>query len=528
MRDQEVLIVGAGPSGLSMAIEFKRLGVPFRLVEKSLHPAPYSQALVVQARTLEQFERYGIAETAVQRGRPLKHASVISEGRTIVSFPFDKIPGHYPFVLFLPQNETEALLIEHLESLGGRIERGTEMLSIKEKDNGAEVQLRTADGNVENTAARWVVGCDGAHSTVRENLKIPFSGAKVSLNFFLGDLELEGPDLLGDELRIYLHHGDVVFIGRLREKVLRVIVALHSEQGAPERERPLQLSDFQEPMDRAGIRLRVTSALWMTPFRVSDRRAEHVRCGHIFLAGDASHIHSPVAGQGMNTGIQDTANLGWKIAAVENGADESLLESYEEERGKVSEQLLSNTSRVLKAVTSTSVLLEKLRDAFVHTATQIPFVQEEIVGFVSETAINYRHSAIVMDLLGLGSLRAGDRMPNPELVWKGRRMRLLDPLTSARALLVGFDVQEPFRQQALLPRAEHLFLNSDDLQMGKEELNGLIGESGVIVVRPDGYVGFRGTEANLDGLEEFAHKIGGTFVGPMEESPERGKAADAR
>ena len=528
MGDQEALILGAGPTGLSMAIEFKRLGVPFRLVEKSLHPTQYSQALVVQARTLEQFERYGIAETAVQRGRPLKHASVSSDGRTIVSFPFDKIPGHYPFVLFLPQNETEALLIEHLESLGGRIERGTEMLSIREKDNGAEVQLRTADGNVENTAARWVVGCDGAHSTVRESLKIPFSGAKVGLNFFLGDLELEGPDLLGDELRIYLHHGDVVFIGRLKEKVFRVIIALHSEQGAPERERQLTLSDFQEPMDRAEIRLRATSALWMTPFRVSDRRAEHIRCGHIFLAGDASHIHSPVAGQGMNTGIQDTANLAWKIAAVENGADESLLDSYEEERGKVSEQLLSNTSRVLKAVTSKSVLLEKLRDAFVHVAAQIPFVQEQIVGFVSETAINYRHSPMVMDLLGLGLLRAGDRMPNPELVWKGRRMRLLDRLTSARALLVGVDVQEPFRQQALLPHAEHLFLNSDDLQMGKGELHELIGESGVIFVRPDGYAGFRGTEANLDGLEEFAHKIGGAFVGPVEESPEKGKAADAR
>jgi 2-polyprenyl-6-methoxyphenol hydroxylase-like FAD-dependent oxidoreductase len=510
-----------------MAIEFKRLGVPFRLVEKSLHPTQYSQALVVQARTLEQFERYGIAETAVERGRPLKHASVTSDGRTIVSFPFDKIPGHYPFVLFLPQNETETLLIEHLESLGGRIERGTEMLSIREKDSGAEVQLRTADGNVENTAARWVVGCDGAHSTVRESLKIPFSGAKVGLNFFLGDLELEGPDLLGDELRIYLHHGDVVFIGRLKEKVFRVIIALHSEQGAPERERQLTLSDFQEPMDRAEIRLRATSALWMTPFRVSDRRAEHIRCGHIFLAGDASHIHSPVAGQGMNTGIQDTSNLAWKIAAIENGANESLLDSYEEERGKVSEQLLSNTSRVLKAVTSTNVLLEKLRDAFVHMATQIPFVQEQIVGFVSETAINYRHSPMVMDLLGAGPLRAGDRMPNPEMMWNGRRMRLLDRLTNARALLVGLDVQEPFRQQALLPHAEHLFLNSDDLQMGKEELNKLIGESGVIFVRPDGYVGFRGTEVNLDGLEEFAHKIGGAFVGPVGESAEKGKPADA-
>ncbi len=528
MRNEEVLIVGAGPTGLSMAIELKRLGVPFRVVEKSLRGAQYSQALVVQARTLEQFERYGIAETAVKSGRPLKHASMISEGRTIISFSLDKIPGHYPFVLFLPQNETEALLIEHLESLGGRIERGVEMISIKEKGNGAEVQLRAADGTVEDTTASWVVGCDGAHSRVREGLKIPFSGAKVGLNFFLGDLELEGPDLLGDELRIYLHRGDVVFIAKLKEKVFRVIAALHSEQDAAQDERQLKLSDFQEPMDRAGIRLRATSASWMTPFRVSDRRAERIRQGHIFLAGDASHIHSPVAGQGMNTGIQDAANLAWKIAAVRNGADEKLLQSYEEERGKVSEQLLNNTSRVLKAVTTTNVLLEKLRDAFLHTTTQIPYVQDHAVGFISETAIGYRDSSAVMDFPNLGSVHAGDRMPNPELVWKGRRMRLLDPLSSARALLVGLDVDEPFRQQALLPNADSLFFNSSDLQTGKEELNELLGEGGVVFVRPDGYVGFRGASSNLDGLEEFARKVGGAFVGPATESPKKGKAADVR
>jgi 2-polyprenyl-6-methoxyphenol hydroxylase-like FAD-dependent oxidoreductase len=526
MRDEEVLIVGAGPTGLSMAIELKRLGVPFRLVEKSQQGAQYSQALVVQARTLEQFERYGIAETAAKRGRPLKHASMISEGRTIISFSLDKIPGHYPFVLFLPQNETEALLIEHLESLGGRIERGVEMVSIKEKGNGAEVQLRSADGTVENATAKWVVGCDGAHSAVREGLKIPFSGAKVGLNFFLGDLELEGPDLLGDELRIYVHRGDIVFIARLKEKLFRVIAALHSEQDAAQ-DRQLKLSDFQEPMDRAGIRLRATAATWMTPFRVSDRRAERIQQGHIFLAGDASHIHSPVAGQGMNTGIQDAANLAWKIAAVRNGADESLLKSYEEERGKVSEELLHNTSRVLKAVTTRNVLLEKLRDALVHTVTQIPYVQDQLVGFVSETAIGYRDSSAVMDFPSLGSVHAGDRMPNPELVWKGRRMRLLDALSSARALLVGLDVDEPFRQRGLLPNADSLFFNSNDLQTGKEELTELLGEGGVVFVRPDGYVGFRGTTGNLDGLEEFSRKAGGAFVGPARESDERGKAADA-
>jgi hypothetical protein len=411
--------------------------------------------------------------------------------------------------------------------LGGRIERGIELQSIKEKADGAEVELRAAGGKVENTMALWVVGCDGAHSAVRAGLKIPFTGARVALNFYLGDLELEGPDLPGDELRIYLHHGDVVFVGRLTDKLFRVIVALHSEQGAPERETPLELSDFQEPMDRAGINWRVTSATWMTPFRVSDRRAEHIRQGHVFLAGDASHIHSPVAGQGMNTGIQDAANLAWKIAAVRNGADERLLESYEEERGKVSEELLNSTSRVLKMATTTNVVLEKLRDAFVHTVTQIPYVQDQLVGFVSETAIGYRDSSAVMDFSGLGSVHAGDRMPNPEVVWKGRRLGLLDTLSGGRPLLVGLDADESFRQQTLLPNADSLFLNSNELQAGREELRELLGEGGVVFIRPDGYVGFRGTTINLDGLEEFSRKGGGAFVGPARQSAEKVKAADA-
>ena len=498
-----------------MAIELSRLGVPFRLIEKALQPAQYSQALVVQARTLEQFERYGIAEAAVKRGRPLKHASVISEGKTIVSFPFDKIPGHYPFVLFLPQNETEALLIEYLQSLGGKIERGTELTAITEKDGEVAVQLRAANGQTENTVAQWVVGCDGAHSTVREGLKIPFSGDLVGLNFFLGDLELEGPDLLGDELRIYLHRGDVVFLGRLKENLCRVIIALHSQQGAQASDKQLQLSDFQEPMDRAGIRLRARSAAWMTPFRVSDRRAEHIVHHHVFLVGDASHIHSPVAGQGMNTGIQDVANLAWKIAAVRKGADARLLQSYEEERGPVSEQLLQNTSRVLKAVISSNPLVEKVRDAIVSTASRFPFIQEQIVGFVSETAIAYRHSSIVVDLGGAGTLRAGDRMPNPDLLWNDRRMRVLDPLSSVRHLVIGLDVKNRGLIQERVPQSDCLFLNATGLTQGREEITGLLGGPGaLVVIRPDGYVGFRGSAADLDRLGDYARKVGASHMEP--------------
>src|SRR5581483_11458259 len=300
----EVLIAGAGPTGLAAAIELKRFGVPFRLIDKALHPAQYSQALVVQARTLEQFERYGIGASAVEQGRKLGHAQVISDGKTIISFAFEKIPGNYPFVLFLPQSQTEKLLIDHLHSLGGEIERGLELVGFDQSGDNVSYQLRNANGEIENGSSRWLIGCDGARSKVRELLRVPFSGATVGLHFFLGDLEFESPRDFGDEFRVYLHRGDVVFIGRLTDKLYRVIVALHDiPEGGVQRQ--LTIADFQGPMDRAGVPLKAVGAAWMTPFHVNDRQAEHTRIENTFLAGDASHIHSPVAGQGMNTGIQD-------------------------------------------------------------------------------------------------------------------------------------------------------------------------------------------------------------------------------
>jgi len=184
----------------------------------------------------------------------------------------------------------------------------------------------------------------------------------VGLSFFLGDCEVEGPDVVHDELSIHVHQGDLVFMGRLSERVVRVIVALR-EQQTSEENRDLTIEDFQRAVDRIGVRVKITAAEWMTPFRVSDRQAKHYRIGSVFLAGDASHIHSPVGGQGMNTGIQDAANLAWKLAAVAHGANERLLDSYEEERGEVGKALLRFTERGLQLATVSNPILERVRDA---------------------------------------------------------------------------------------------------------------------------------------------------------------------
>jgi 2-polyprenyl-6-methoxyphenol hydroxylase-like FAD-dependent oxidoreductase len=213
----DALIVGAGPTGLTMALELARAGMSVRIIDKATHPAQHSQALVVQARTLEQFQRYGIAEQAIGRGRQLNRAKLWSEGAELVLFTFDNISSRYPYLLFLPQSETESILKSKMESFGVPIERTTELISLEQRSDICSAEVRLADGREETVEARWVIGCDGAHSSVRKAMGISFEGRGVNLSFFLGDLEMDGPDVPGDELSIHFQQGDVVFMGRLSE-----------------------------------------------------------------------------------------------------------------------------------------------------------------------------------------------------------------------------------------------------------------------------------------------------------------------
>jgi 2-polyprenyl-6-methoxyphenol hydroxylase-like FAD-dependent oxidoreductase len=574
-QDDSILIAGAGPTGLAMAIELTRMGLPVRLIDKAEHPAQHSQALVVQARTLEQFERYGIADEAVSRGRKLPRATAMSEGKTLATIDLSRIPGRYPYVLFLPQSETERLLTEHLRSLGVQIERGAELLSFENSPEGVTAQLRhnsgPSSGVTQSIPARWLIGCDGAHSVVRNQLKIPFEGESVPLDFFLGDFELAGPDVPGDELRLHIHHGDVVFIGRLSDKLLRVIVVMHRAEGAPPVDRQPTLADFQSALDRTGAKITVKSSPWMTPFNINERKAGAYRVDSAFLAGDAAHIHSPVAGQGMNTGIQDAANLAWKLAAVADGAGTDLLDTYGEERRAVGDALLKTTSRGLSVVTSTNAVFERLRDLVAPGLVGLDVVQDAVAGFVSETAIEYRGSSIVADYGGPGSLRAGDRVPNPDVELSGGKLgRLLDPLKTGRPLALGVGIPDMRRIRARLPRATVMALRGAEGILGTEmeappdaagdstgyesvsaefpaavaasaaslaataaaaraaapkvvppvapaapvglltpEITDLFGsENRILVIRPDGYLGFRGSIDDLSRLDDYARLTG--------------------
>jgi 2-polyprenyl-6-methoxyphenol hydroxylase-like FAD-dependent oxidoreductase len=496
MSDSTVLIVGAGPTGMTLAVELARFGLCVRIVDKAEHMAQWSQALVLQARTLEQFQRYGIADEAVSRGRKLGKAQFWSEGRHIVSVELGPhIKSRYPYVLFLPQSETEAILNAKMESLGVKTERGVELVSLDQDADGVRYGLRRADGLEEHATAQWVVGCDGAHSAVRSLSGIRFKGESVGMSFLLGDVELQGEGVPDNSLAIHLHQGDVVFMGRLTDRLTRLIVALHRKQNTVEQQpKTITVQDLQSALNETGVKLTIKSADWMTPFRVSDRQAEHYRNKRVFLAGDASHIHSPVGGQGMNTGIQDAANLAWKLAAIEREADEHILDSYEQERSEVGRALLRRTGTGLKLATSANPLLQKVRDALAPIVVGFSAVQDAVARFISETAISYRDSPIVEDHGGDGTLRAGDRMPDLSL----RSGTLLGDWTEAGPLAVMVNSSED------VAGVQVMLVESSELS---EEGRKLLGdEPKVIVLRPDGYVGFRGGMGDLPTLDRYLQR----------------------
>lgn len=513
--DVDVVIAGAGPTGLAMAAEAARFGLRFRLIDKAAHGAQHSQALVVQARTLEQFERYELAQSAIERGRRLRRMRMYSDGARILEASFDEIPSNYPFVLFLPQTQTEALLTGHVEALGGRIEREVALESFEQDEAGISCVLRHAGGAAETVRAAYLIGADGAHSTVRSILHMPFEGRSEPYAFFLGDLKVDG-DVPGDELAVHLHAGNVVFLGRMDDTHCRVIVAAHEALA----DREPEVDDFQNAIDEAGIEnLRVSEPRWMARFRVSERTTPAYSKGRVFLAGDATNIHSPVGGQGMNTGIQDAGNLMWKIALVESGRGRNiLLESYDEERKPVTDALIAQSSGALRAATASNWLLERLRDGILARIGSIESVKERLRSTISEIGLHYRKSPIVRECGSGSALRAGDRAPDCEVRDEtGAVLRIFDlfkePLHTALMVMppAGADLERFARLFAAYRDVMHgmLIVDGDAMFRSQYAREG----GGLFVVRPDGYIGFHGAPSDLDALEAWC---AGLFLKPDE------------
>ncbi|HXE72222.1 MAG TPA: FAD-dependent monooxygenase, partial [Candidatus Nitrosotenuis sp.] len=335
----DILVVGAGPVGLVMASELARYGVKSRAIDAKAGRTDKSKALVMWSRSLEVMESLGCIQPILAAGAPGYGASVYAHGQRVAHLALDGLKSPYPYVQLIAQSETERVLEEHLESLGGRVERQVTLTGLTQDDSGVRATLRQADGTDEEVCCSYLVGCDGAHSTVRHLLALPFEGRTVPSEWALFDVKIDGP-LPRDEFRIYWSDHGVLAFFPIPPDRFRLIADWKARPGDQGDEPTLE--DAQGLLDERGPGgLRAHDPVWLSSFRINERKVAEYRKGRCFVAGDAAHIHSPVGGQGMNTGIQDAFNLAWKLALVLRGqAPVEILDSYNAERSFIAEMVL--------------------------------------------------------------------------------------------------------------------------------------------------------------------------------------------
>jgi 2-polyprenyl-6-methoxyphenol hydroxylase-like FAD-dependent oxidoreductase len=417
--DTDVLVVGAGPTGLMLANQLGRRGVRARILDRHAGPSLQTRALGVQARTLEIYSHLGIVERALELGKRATGANMWAHGRRAARVPLGDIGrdlSPYPFLLILGQDDNERLLGEALHNWGMAIEWNTELVGLVQQADHVIARLKRPDGTIREVTTAWVAGCDGARSAVRELSGIAFQGAPYEHVFFVADTQMTGP-MVPDELNIYFwRDGFHLFFpmrGTDHWRVVGIVPPALRERD------DLTLDDVIPSIhEEAGAGVAVQDCSWFSTYRIHHRRAERFRDRRCFLLGDAAHIHSPVGAQGMNTGLQDAYNLAWKLAlVVSGGAGAALLDSYEAERIPVARRLLSTTDRAFSLVVSDTRLAGLFRTRVLARIMALAMRLERIrrLAFltISQTGIRYPDSPLSETLPGLpdAAPRAGDRFP---------------------------------------------------------------------------------------------------------------------
>ncbi|MFJ2634502.1 FAD-dependent monooxygenase [Streptomyces sp. NPDC087422] len=455
----QVLVVGAGPTGLLVAEELVRRGVRVRLIERSTEENTQSRALVVGARTLEVLDDLGIAEEAVDRGRILRRIDVHPGPDDVIPLELDGIRSPFPFALSLPQPEVADLLETAARRQGAVAERGTELTTCRQDADGVTATLRMPDGAERTVRADWLIACDGAHSTVRRTAGIAGDHRDLHRAFLLADVAADW-ELPQDRLHPWLGgHGILVLLPLPKPGHWRVIADVPSGSDAPEPDEDMlnRLLAERTPLCGADGGSAISRVDWLSGFEVRESLAEHYRQGRILLAGDAAHTHSPVGGQGMNVGLQDAHNLAWKLALVVQGrAGAGLLDSYEQERRPVADRVLHATTRATKVATTHAPVARTLRAQALRLISRTPPVRHRLALGVTELFVDYEHSPQVdrARRSGAGGPGPGDLSPDA-FVHDGTGFTTLRHRLrgSEHALLVFLGYEDDERRIAEVTRA---------------------------------------------------------------------------
>ena len=494
----EVLITGAGPTGLVLALWLTRLGGRVRIIDKTSEPGTTSRALAVQARTLEFYRQLGIAQDVVNAGVKIDHANLWVAGQHAAQLTFGEMGERlspFPFPLIYPQDAHERLLIDQLAALGVDVERQTELLRFEQNAARVRALIRKPDGSDEWREFAYVAGCDGARSAVRDVLDIGFPGGTYSGVFFVADVVASGP-AADRNIHVDIEEADFLAVFPLKARGHVRLIGL----ARPVSDVDQDTFTFDDLNQRAiqNMKLNVSAVNWFSTYRVHHRVADRFREGRVFLLGDAAHVHSPVGGQGMNTGIGDAVNLAWKLAAVLKGeAAERLLDTYEVERIGFARRLVATTDRAFTFVTRQGRVARWIRTRVAPRVAQRVFragpLRRRMFCAVSQIDISYRDSALSSG--SAGDVHGGNRLP-----WvrtpNGDNFTALESM-QWQVHIYGEASSSITKACAELMLPLHVFAWQEDFADP-----GLL-ESAVYLIRPDGYVALADASASATVLRDY-------------------------
>jgi 2-polyprenyl-6-methoxyphenol hydroxylase-like FAD-dependent oxidoreductase len=511
--DTDVLVVGAGPTGLMLANQLGRRGVRTLIIDRHAGPSLQTRALGVQARTMEIYSKLSIMDRALELGRVGTGANVWAEGRWVARVPLGEVGrslSPYPFVLILGQDDNERIMGDKLRDWGISVQWNTELVCLQQEAGHVTATLKQPDGTTRKITSAWVAGCDGARSLVRELCGITFPGAPYEHVFFVADTKVTG-GMVPDEVNVYLgRKGFHLFFPMRGQDHWRVVGIL------PPVLRDRNDVTFQDVISSVrgdlGPGLSFSACTWFSTYRIQHRSASRFRDRRCFLLGDAAHIHSPVGAQGMNTGLQDSYNLGWKLALVVDGrAGTALLDSYEEERIPIARRLLDTTDRAFRLVVSKNPLAGLLRTKILVRiaafALRSESVQRAAFRVVSQTGIHYRESSLSQSMGGLSrrAPRAGDRFPwlRLELLAAGPVEDLFQNLDDTRFNLIV--IGQPSPPGETLDLGDLLRIHAipvnpvNDAELARAQ----IPRPSFYLVRPDGHIGLCGVGLEIGAVARY-------------------------
>ena len=503
MTRSDVLIIGAGPTGLVLALWLTKLGVKVRIVDKTAEPGTTSRALAVQARTLELYRQLDLSDEIFKRGHKTPAVNLWVRGKRAARVPFEEVGSDltpYPFLLIFPQDEHERLLIERLQALGVAVERRTELVGFEDRGSFVTARLGRPDGGEEVCEATYIAGCDGARSLVRETIGTGFPGGTYRHLFYVADVQGEGPPFDG-ELHVDLDEADFLALFPLAGKGRARLIGTVRDERA---DHPNTLK-FEDVSDRAikNLKVSVLRVNWFSTYHVHHRVTEHFRKGRAFLLGDAAHIHSPAGGQGMNTGIGDAINLAWKLAAVLGGrASDSLLDSYEAERIGFARRLVATTDRVFSFATAEGFVADVLRTRvaplLIPTVAGFEAAREYLFRTVAQITLNYRGGPLSVGTAG--QVHGGDRLPWVPV--DGRDNFASLAVMTWQVHVYGSATEELAHWCAAHDLPLHVF----DWR-SQYETAGIL-RNALYLLRPDNYVGLADPSASVRVLERYAMERG--------------------